>query len=526
MNENVKAILIGITDYSAYENTPDLPMSLKDVDLMGEALVQGLKIHPLHIWVQSFDRGYLTRSTFLKGIRLFLQDLNEDDVVLFYFSGHGTIHAGKHYLLFSDGPLETQSLLDLFAQFRAEKRVLFLDCCMSGEFALSDRNVQKDILGAEDYLGGGIAVFASGRKDEPAGYSDEIPASLFTMFLYNAMTNRYCVQDGHISLDTIFRLVRREADAWNEGHPDRQQHPVFRSNMTGTVFFTVSERCENAVRLPEREDYMIAAIAPLHSQIAKRYVVKVILKCTVTEKALIRINREIVRSVRGLDLFKSDGEKKRRGGLPVNVVFTYYGYSHEDVAEGRYAFRTTWVDGSQDREHWYRTNSHSKVAGNILIDKNPSYSFLRRLSEDNTADTETVIRETGNILRRILIKGEKITQTFEEYENGELAFVQMKESMTDICREIDALYMDMSDLPVPPAKLTKWSLLAANIAGSIQDFSVFLQTTGIDSESNRYTDQCECEDERIRRFADLMEVAIGRFHRDLEALRIEEKALI
>jgi len=51
--------------------------------------------------------------------------------VFFYFTGHGTTIDGRHYLGFSDGYLDTQSVIDLFEKMKVKKRLLLLDCCMS-----------------------------------------------------------------------------------------------------------------------------------------------------------------------------------------------------------------------------------------------------------------------------------------------------------------------------------------------------------------------------------------------------------
>lgn len=527
VNDNVKAILVGVSDYSGYNNTPDLPLSLADVDLMGRALVQGLQVNPFNIWTRSGgdNKGKVTRESFLEGIRMFLQNVKLDDILIFYYSGHGAVRDGRHYLLFSDGALETQSVIDLFSEMKADKRILFLDCCMSGAYALNDSDSPEDI--SEDrwineLLEGGTAVFASSRAEERSGYGAEIPDSLFTIFLWNAMTNRYYLHHGQLSLDRIRDLVYMEADAWNERHPDRMQHPVFRSSMGGTVTFQVAEYHPYVQQeyFSEQQDYIIAEVKPLHSGIAKRYAVKAILKHDVTENELIRINNEIVNAVRLLEIYNKQADDNKWRGLPANLIFIYYGFSQEDLANGNHQFVTTWADETQDKGHWYRTNAHSKVAGGILINTNASYELLRRITEDNTADKDSVIAETKAIMQQLIEAGEAVIRIYQEYLNGTLLAGEMLRQVSEPCKRIDRLYIAASDLPVPPVGLTKWSLLVSSIAGDMQEFSCAL------------TRMCNCqstvaigdmETNLPENKVSVMNEAIIRFHRDLETLQQYEQ---
>jgi len=84
---------------------------------------------------------------------LFLSDTDSNDTVFFYFTGHGTTIDGRHYLGFSDGYLDTQSVIDLFEKMKVKKRLLLLDCCMSVNV-----HVSKWV---ESLAGDGTAVLAS-----------------------------------------------------------------------------------------------------------------------------------------------------------------------------------------------------------------------------------------------------------------------------------------------------------------------------------------------------------------------------
>lgn len=533
-NEHVRAILVGVTDYSALPGTPDLPYGREDVKMMATALAAGLHVNPLHIWTKTAnaDAGKITRQSFLEGIRLFLSDCTPDDILIFYFSGHGQIRDGKHWLIFSDGAIETQSVIDLFCSYHVDKKIILLDCCMSGLYAIHDYrgsddhtnsfenrelqdNIRQDAGGwIQDLLKGGTAVFASGRSDELSGYNRKSSASVFTTFLWNAMTNRFYLENGKLSLDKIRELVYREADAWNERNPDRAQHPVFRSSIDGPVYFRVAEDFSYrqqgfSLDLP---DYRIVSVAPLHSGIAKRYVVKVILKRHVKESELIRINREIVTLVRPLELYKSEKEKRRWQKHPADLIFTYYGYSNRDITQGNYEIYTVWASETQDRSHWYRTQPDSKVLGGILIRRNPAYGWVLNFIQENTAEDSRLFTEEELLIRGMIENGKILLQIWQEGMNrGQLTKEEMA-VLKKTCREIDEKYVAVSELLIPSERLEAWDRAAMNVAGDIEDFSICMK----ELDEGRSFDSTGV----------LMSEITQRYHADLDRLAAQYSAFI
>ena len=110
LNPHVKAILAGVSTYNGLYGSPDLP-SAGDLETMAEALIFGLGISPYQIRMnrtQGEGAGLVTKASFLEGIRLFLTDITPEDILIFYFTGHGLVKHGRHYLL-----LRSRSLISL-----------------------------------------------------------------------------------------------------------------------------------------------------------------------------------------------------------------------------------------------------------------------------------------------------------------------------------------------------------------------------------------------------------------------------
>lgn len=230
-NKNIKAIVVGISDYSAYDNVPDLPYSGYDVLAIVHGLINGLHIDGMNIWGKTRNSGTMTKESFLEGVKLFLSDTTPADTVIFYFTGHGATIDGRHCLAFSNGYLETQSVIDLFEQMHVRKRLLLLDCCMSGNFQIEK---WTDSLADE-----GTAVLASSQPYELAGYDKDITVSKFTLFLCVAMLNPNHIENGSLSLYWISCDVAYQAEQYNKTDPGIPQHPVLKSNLKEDIIFEV-----------------------------------------------------------------------------------------------------------------------------------------------------------------------------------------------------------------------------------------------------------------------------------------------
>jgi hypothetical protein len=82
-----RALLVGIDDYAA-SSVPDLHGAVNDVALMKSLLVNRYAFAPKNIAV--LPDSTATRSAILAGLETLIAQTQRDDVVVFYFSGHGS----------------------------------------------------------------------------------------------------------------------------------------------------------------------------------------------------------------------------------------------------------------------------------------------------------------------------------------------------------------------------------------------------------------------------------------------------
>ena len=63
---------------------------------------------------------------------------------------------------------------------------------------------------------------------------------MYTGFLCDAITYRPLIRKGGKSLEDIINFIYFLSKKWSESHKC-EQHPVFRSSLSGTIYFTVEE---------------------------------------------------------------------------------------------------------------------------------------------------------------------------------------------------------------------------------------------------------------------------------------------
>lgn len=188
------ALLVGISEYG--EGFEPLPGSLKDV----QALADVLKDPDLGAFevqsIEDCDANALRSET-----EHFFIGKDKEDLLLFYFSGHGDQGARKltnpqlHFcasdsckvdgLLFESKALSATFLMNQIDRCRAQRIVVILDCCFSGAIGNLIAKGEEDIhLGALEARGCVILASSSATK---VALQERDGLSLYTRYLVEGM---------------------------------------------------------------------------------------------------------------------------------------------------------------------------------------------------------------------------------------------------------------------------------------------------------------------------------------------------
>jgi hypothetical protein len=503
----IKVLLVGVCEYPALGCTP-LPLCKNDLYAMRTALVKGLNVAPENILICG-QTGNVTSSNLFSSIYAILSNATPEDTFIFYFSGHG----GKGCLALSDGLIGLQDLIDTIESINTKNKIIILDSCHSGGFAVKGVP-QIDITETvENFAGHGYAVMASCGSDEKSGFNEERQISLYTSFVCDALTSRFLIRKGKKSLETINEAIFRYAEVCNGKGKYNFQRPIFRANVGGTIFFDVEEY--NPYRVAkiykETDSYIIYAVEPVHNGMAKRLAVKVILRFQSSFEQIADIAIEIQKQALYFEVHQNEKVEARYRGKAANIIWCYFGYDEDDMVDGNFICRTTWVDDLQDKNWWYRSSESTVFVNGVHIEVYNSYNMIKGL-RDNAIDKEELIRMTRAYSSKIITAAEQYIKIFREFANNTLGEDQLIDMVEPLNKEISLWFFKQSDLPIPPRELHDWAHAHTKIACTIHDFSLFYDRKNMTvwtAENKKW----------------LMSDAIKKYEIELEELKSIERAL-
>lgn len=219
MNDNLeimkKALIVGINKY------PSAPLNgcINDANAIANILETNGD------GSRNFDiklRTDVPTKADLKGLikELFKGD---NEIALFYFSGHGSINELGGYIVTpdytqNDEGVSMDDILKLANESKAKNRIIILDCCHSG--ALGSPQITG---GSVAHITEGVSILTASRNSE---YSMEIRGhGVFTKLLLDALHGGAADLNGHITPGSVYAFVDQALGAWD-------QRPIFKTNIS------------------------------------------------------------------------------------------------------------------------------------------------------------------------------------------------------------------------------------------------------------------------------------------------------
>lgn len=510
---SVKAFLVGVSYYPGTRQNK-LPFCKNDLLELRTALHKGLNVPFENISICGID-GIVNRDVFEAQLDETCESLQDNDTFIFYFTGHAGNNTtyGGNYLALSDKFLSQQQLIDAIGSICAKNKLIIFDCCHAGDFHVENITSFKIDDTIDKFFERGYAVMASCSQDELSGFNADRRISRYTSYIIDALLWKSIIRKGKKSLEDINRLVCQFAKVENSKQTSMQQHPVFRSCIYGTILFDVEDykAYQSADYFEEYPKYIIFRVEDLSTNV-KRIAVHVILKEPCTEVELSQYALEIKEHLLLSDIYKNERSEARWKGKPVNIVFGYYGFDESDMINHNYAFRTTWVDESQDKSHWYKINGNSNLVNDVLVIHQTSYEFIKKLYAENQMPKEEQIRRTREYTAHLINAAENLIAVYREYQNRSLTEVELVEQISPYIKTINDYYFEQNNMPLPPTEIKDWSDANICLASTIHDMTLFYSPTQLKKRT---------PENRIA----IMNNTISRYQENLEKLRNIEASL-
>jgi tetratricopeptide (TPR) repeat protein len=213
------ALLIGTSAYEA--GLHPLPAAAKDVEAMQQVLQHpdtgGFAGSDITV-LKDADRQHMEEA-----IEQLFADRQKDDLVVFYFSGHGIKDdTGKLYLatrttrknprgqLMRSSAVSASFVQDNMSRSRSKRQVVILDSCFSGAFAEGLSAKDDGTVNIREQLGGeGRAVLTSSSATEYSFDEKGSDLSIYTRYLIEGMTTGAADldDDGAVSIDELHQYA-------------------------------------------------------------------------------------------------------------------------------------------------------------------------------------------------------------------------------------------------------------------------------------------------------------------------------
>jgi formylglycine-generating enzyme required for sulfatase activity/uncharacterized caspase-like protein len=208
------ALLIGVSEYETGLNP--LPGAVKDVEAMQRVLG--------HPEMGGFAEENITvlknpqRQAIEDAIYRLFDNRQKDDLLLFYFSGHGVKdESGKLYLstcktrknngkLVKPSAVAASTLHESINESKSQRQVVILDCCFSGAIAKGMTIKDDGSVNVQEQLGGkGRAILTSSTSTQYSFEQENSELSIYTQYMVEGIEKGAADldDDGWISVDEL-----------------------------------------------------------------------------------------------------------------------------------------------------------------------------------------------------------------------------------------------------------------------------------------------------------------------------------
>lgn len=189
--QNIYLVSVGIADYPGTDS--DLSLPVNDA----KAIYQLYRKH-FNAKVFLITDDMATKQNIVSQTNLLFSQAGEEDIVIFFFSGHG--YPGG-FAIYNDY-LDYGDVRALFASCKAKNKMIFADACFSGDIRENKRNTSA--------RNQGVMLFLSSRENEVSIESLRMRNGFFTACLLRCLKGGADVnRDRIITAKELFTAVSK-----------------------------------------------------------------------------------------------------------------------------------------------------------------------------------------------------------------------------------------------------------------------------------------------------------------------------
>lgn len=163
-----------------------------------------------------------TKSAILSEIHARFDHASTDDIIIFFFSGHGY----KGGFVAYDGELPYSLIREAMGSSKCKNKMIFADACFSGKMRQGKRQVK------EENSDSNVMLFLSSRDNETSIERRDMTNGFFTVCLKDGLSGKADAnRDRIITAKEIFDFVSKNVKKLSKD----KQHPVMWGNFSSNM---------------------------------------------------------------------------------------------------------------------------------------------------------------------------------------------------------------------------------------------------------------------------------------------------
>ncbi|WP_337040334.1 caspase family protein [Emticicia sp. 17c] len=201
----IYSVLIGVSDYKFIPDNQDLKYADDDVRNFYSFLTKDLKISPANVYMLVNQQA--SYSNIIEIVSTAFTKAKKEDLVIFYFSGHGD--NGKILPYDFDGRSNSISfakIAELFRSCKSETKIIFADACRIG--GLKPKK-NEEVSSVSDK----IIAMVSCRANESSIENGYYKGGFFSFFLLNGLRGYADLNNDHkITITELHLYVKKKVN--------------------------------------------------------------------------------------------------------------------------------------------------------------------------------------------------------------------------------------------------------------------------------------------------------------------------
>lgn len=322
--------------------------------------------------------GNAYKDTLIKSFVKISKTISNDEIFVFYFTGHGCFYNSKYSLVLSNYILKAEDLLSVICNIKCKRKIIIVDSCYSGN--LKSEELNKYFENKCD--NNGIDLLLSCDKNEECGFYSDKKSSQFTKFFVDAMNNNDLCY-----MDEVIRLIAIYNDSYNKRNSGQQFFKYF-SNDTNSIEIRKNNNHDKKNEWINFNNFWIT-----QTKIETKRVPYIYYK--ITCKILIKLDNyslnfinEIINQV---EAKYKDKEKK--------VFFLHIALNRQDIIHSNYYCRIIWSNEEILRNKFYKDEGVDKQNRNIIF--NEQYFSIKGFFKLNAEDDEKILNSITELRKEL-----------------------------------------------------------------------------------------------------------------------------